>query len=155
MRRLALPLAALLAAACAPAAMSTPPAAAPPAMATAAPAMGGIIGNYTVTLADSDVPSAMPADAHAGLVGAWTVAIHPGNHFVATFKGNQVVEGHYEVNGNQITFPVGESGEYACTDPATYTWRRSGNQLTFAQVGQDACAGRAVVLTSHPLIAAP
>jgi len=154
MRRLALPLLALLAA-CAPSAMGTAPAAAPPAMESAAPAMGGIIGNYSVTLADADIPSAMPADAHASLVGAWMVMIHPQNHFVATFNGSQVVEGHYQVNGSQITFPADESGPYACTDPATYTWHRAGNELHFARVGDDPCPGRAVVLTSHPLMVAP
>jgi hypothetical protein len=59
------------------------------------------------------------------------------------------------VSGNRITFPVGETGEYACNDPATYTWQRSGTQLTFTSVGEDPCAGRAVVLTSHPLVATP
>jgi hypothetical protein len=154
MRRLALPLLALLAA-CTPSAMGTAPAAAPPAMASAAPAMDGIIGNYTVSLVDADVPSTMPADAHTSLVGMWVVMIHPQNHFVATFNGNQVVQGHYQVDGNRITFPVDESGPYACTDAATYTFRRSGNQLVFTRVGDDPCAGRAVVLTSHPLMVAP
>ncbi|HEX8246097.1 MAG TPA: hypothetical protein VF541_21455 [Longimicrobium sp.] len=157
MRRLTLPLAAILAAACAPAA-TTPaaaPPAAPPAMASAAPAASGIVGNYTVTLADADIPSSVTGDERAGITGAWVIAIHPGNHFVGTYNGNQVVEGHYQVNGNQITFPAGESGQYACTDPATYTWRISNGRLTFTQVGQDPCRGRAVVLTTRPLTLVP
>ena len=54
-----------------------------------------------------------------------------------------------------ITFAADDSGPYACTETATYTWHRSGNELHFARVGDDPCAGRAVVLTSHPLMVAP
>jgi hypothetical protein len=154
MRRLALPLVALLAA-CTPSTMGTAPAAAPPAMASAAPAMNGIIGNYTVTLVDADVPASMPGDARTNLVGAWTVAIHPGNHFVGSFNGNQVVQGHYRIEGDRFTFLADETGQSACTDEATYTFRRSGNQLAFTRVGDDPCAGRAVVLTSRPLMVGP
>lgn len=152
MRRLAVPLALVLAAACAPAGPT--PAAAPP-MASAAPAETGIVGNYTVTVADADIPSSVTGDARTGITGAWAIAIHPGNHFVATYNGNQVAEGPYQVNGNQIVFPAGETGEYACTAPATYSWRVGNGQLTFTPVGDDPCGGRRIVLTAHPLALVP
>jgi hypothetical protein len=155
MRRLALPLA-LFVAACTP--MATAPAAPPAApapMAAAAPGTG-VVGNYTVNLTNADMPGDMSADMRTGLVGMWNIAIHPQNHFVVTYNGSQVVEGPYRMNGNQITFTGGESGQYACSDPATYTVQRASNgQLTFTLVGSDPCPGRSVVLTTHPLAVAP
>ncbi|HEU0302222.1 MAG TPA: hypothetical protein VFR37_22385 [Longimicrobium sp.] len=147
----------LLLAACTPATQSSdgagampPPAPPPPAM--AAPS---ILGDYTVAIAAADVPASAPAEMRDGLVGSWRIAFHGGNHFVVNYNGQDVVQGHYQLSGNQIMFGTGETGAYACNTPATYNWARNGNQLTFTLVGADACDGREIVLTSRPLTRAP
>lgn len=91
----------------------------------------------------------------SGSVGAWGLAFHGGDHFVVTHNGKQVVEGPYRVSGNQIMFATGESGPYACNTPATYTWQISNGQLTFTPVGQDACVGRVLAITSRPFTRRP
>ena len=116
---------------------------------------GGIMGNYSATLAAGDFPATAPAEMRSQLAGPWMLAFHEGNHFVVSQNGSEVVQGHYEVNGDQISFGMGETGPYACNTPATYTWRVSGNQLTFALVGTDACDGRMMVLAARPFTRAP
>lgn len=145
----------LLLAACAPAAQTandTPSSAAP---ASAPAAAAGLLGDYTVTLSESDFPPTTPAQTRNASVGTWAIAFHPGNHFVVMHNGRQVLEGPYQVSGNQVMFSTGESGPYACNTPVTYTWRVSGDQLTFTPVGQDACQGRALAITTRPLTRQP
>ena len=133
-----------------PAPLPTPiPVAAPVAVASP-----GLMGDYTMTLADEDLPPTAPPQMRGSLVGDWVFAFHGGNHFIATQDGTQVVQGPYEVRGNQIVFPVGGTGRYACSVPGTYTWQISNGQLTLTPV-QDACQGRVVVLSSRPLVRRP
>ena len=146
-----------LVAGCAPAtqtngsATSSMPATQPSAAASPA----GLMGTWTATLADTDLPAAVPQESRAELTGAWVVAFHEGNHFVATHGGTQVVQGSYQISGNQLTFATGETGPAACNQPATYNWQVNNGQLTFTTVGQDPCGGRAVVLTSRPFTRQP
>lgn len=144
-------------ASCAPAAQSNVgTATAAPAVQTAtAAAAAGILGDYTVTLSENDFPATAPQQRRSASVGTWGLAFHDGNHFVATHNGRQVVEGPYRVSGNQIMFTTGESGPYACNTPATYTWQVSNGQLTFTPVGQDACMGRVLAITSRPFTRQP
>ena len=142
---------------CAPAAqtntdMTTP---APAAQTTTAAPAAGILGDYTTTLSETDFPATAPQQTRSGSVGTWGLAFHQGNHFVVTHNGKQVVEGPYRVSGNQIMFATGESGPYACNTPATYTWQISNGQLTFTPVGQDACVGRVLAITSRPFTRQP
>ena len=143
--------------ACAPAAQSNT--AMTPAALTAQPAVAapaaGILGDYMVTLSETDLPATVPQQTRSGSAGTWGLAFHQGNHFVVTHNGKQVVEGPYRVSGNQITFSTGESGPSACNTPATYTWQISNDQLTFTPVGQDACQGRVLAITSRPFTRRP
>jgi len=151
MPRLALVL--FLLAACAPVppgpapAPAAPEAAAAP-MAPAAPA--GITGEYTMTISAADVPAEMPDSMKQMMIGTWNIGLHEGNHVLVTYNGREVVSGPYVVSGSQVTFPANDTGPYACRTTATYNWRMSGDQLTLTRV-QDACDGRSVVLTRHPL----
>lgn len=130
-------------------------AASPTAQANTAAPAAGILGDYTATLSETDFPATAPQQARNASVGSWKLAFHEGNHFVVTHNGKQVVEGPYRVSGNQIMFATGESGPYACNNPATYTWQISNGQLTFTPVGQDACAGRGLAITSRPFTRQP
>src|SRR4051812_45190259 len=149
--RLSLLLLPALAAACttapaaAPAPMSPPPA--PPAMAMS----GGFpTGTYTTTIAEGDVPANAPADMRSALVGAWTIAFGSNGHAMVTYNGRQVVDAPFEVSGNQLTL-TDDTGESACHSTARYTWHAAGNELHLTTAG-DACDGRMVVLTRHPLV---
>jgi hypothetical protein len=133
----------------APAATAAPMAPAAP-MASAAPA--GITGEYTVTIAAADIPAEMPDSMRQQMIGTWNIGLHEGNHVLVTYNGREVVSGPYMVSGSQVTFPANDTGPYACRTAATYNWRMSGSgdQLMLTRV-QDACDGRSVVLTRHPL----
>jgi hypothetical protein len=155
MRRLSV-LSALLLAACAPAAQSTTDGAMPTSGAAMAAPQAGILGNYSTTIAAADMPSAAPQDVREQLAGTWGLAFHGGNHFVVTHQGGEVVQGNYQVEGNRIMFAMGETGQYACNTPATYTWgMNASGQLTFALVGTDECDGRIMVLTARPFARTP
>lgn len=154
MRRFPIILFSLLAA-CAPAAQTRPDGPEPTATNTVAAPAGGIMGNYTVTIAASDLPPGMPQQAQSRAVGTWGLAFHEGNHFVVTHEGRQVLEGPYRATGDRIMFDTGESGQYACNTPVTYTWRTANGQTTFTPVGTDACQGRLLAMTTRPYTRAP
>jgi hypothetical protein len=118
----------------------------------AAPA-AGLLGEYRVTLAESDFPATAPQRETSA--GIWALVFHAGNHFVVTHNGRQVVEGPYQTKGNQLLFATGESGPYACNAPVTYTWQLSSGQLTLAPVGQDPCSGRVLAIASRPFTRQP
>ena len=108
-------------------------------------------GDYAVTLALADVPTAMPDSMRRQMVGTWVVALHDGGHFVVTLNGREVAQGPYAVSGSRFTLPTGDSGPYACNSEGRYTWQMNNDQLTFTRV-QDECEGRVVVLTTRPLM---
>lgn len=141
----------VLLAACATVVPDPPAAPAASAAPRASTAPVGIMGEYTVTLAAADIPAEMPDSMRPMMIGTWNIGLHEGNHVLVTFNGREVVSGPYMVSGSQVTFPANDTGPYACRTAATYTWRMSGDQLTLARV-QDACDGRVVVLTKHPLM---
>lgn len=138
------------AAAAAPAAPAAPMAPAAPDAPAAPAAPAAITGDYTVTLALADVPTAMPDSMRQQLVGTWVVALHDGGHFVVTQNGREVVDGPYSVSGNQFTLGAGDRGPYACRMAGTYTWQMNNGQLALTRV-QDTCDGRVVVLSTRPL----
>ena len=113
----------------------------------------GIVGDYTVTLAASDISGNAPEAERKGTVGTWNIAFHGGNHLVVSHNGREVVQGAYQVMGNRITFGE-DTGPYACRMPATYTWQVSNGQLAFTPV-QDPCVGRVLALTSRRLVRTP
>jgi hypothetical protein len=149
----ALPL--LLLAACAPAAQPAADGAPPMEAQPTVSAGPGIMGDYTLTLTEADVPASASAEMRSGMPGRWGLAFHGGNHFVVTHNGSEVVQGSYRVEGDRIMFSTGETGPYACNVEATYTWRVSNGQLTFTPVGSDACEGRVLALTTRPYARTP
>lgn len=153
MRRLSVFLALLLAA-CAPAAQTTDTSVGATASTTTA-ASPGLLGDYTATLSASDFPASAPAEMRSQASGVWRLAFHPGNHFVVSHNGSEVVQGHYRLDGNRIMFSTGETGPYACNTPATYTWNVSNGQLTLSLVGSDECQGRIMAITSRPFTRVP
>jgi hypothetical protein len=154
MRKLSLVFLPLLVA-CAPAPGPTADGPAPAAQTAASTSTAAIAGDYTVTLAASDLPAAAPQELRTRVAGAWTMAFHGPNHFVGSLNGRQVLEGPYRVSGNQVMFSTGESGPYACNTPATYSWRTTTGRTVFALVGTDACAARILWMTSRPYTLAP
>lgn len=162
MARLAVILLPLLVAACAPvepepAPMPVPipvaaPSAAPGAIPMGPPAVG-LLGDYAVTLAETDFAATVPDADRKGTAGAWELAFHQGNHLVVTHNGKEVLQGTYQVNGNQITFGE-DTGPYACRTPGTYTWQMNNGQVTFTRL-LDACKARVLALTSRPLSRRP
>lgn len=151
----------LLIVACAPAAQTTTGGSGATAQAGATARAGmaapgaGFMGNYTVTLAESDIPATAPQELRTGTVGTWRIAFHPGNHLMVSYNGKDVVQGPYEIRGNQVTFGAGDTGPYACKTAATYTWQVSNGQMTFTPVGTDTCQGRVLALTTRALSREP
>jgi hypothetical protein len=131
-------------AACTP--MSPSPA---PASTTAAAPATFMAGTYTTNIVAGDIPAGAPDDMRTGLVGMWSVAMDGNGQLAASYNGQQVVTGTYQVSGNEITFGADDSGTYACHTAGHYTWRASGGQVFFTRV-DDTCAGRALALTAHP-----
>ena len=149
MRTLSLLLLPALVAACTP--MADPPATIPASadrvMATPA---GFPVATYTTTIVAGDIPAGAPADAAAQLVGAWTIAFGNNGHALVTFNGRQVVDAPFTVNGNELVLTQ-DTGEYACNSTARYTWHATATELHLTKV-EDACNGRALVLTKHALV---
>jgi hypothetical protein len=107
-------------------------------------------GSYTTTIADSDIPASAPADMRTSMAGAWVITFGDNGHAAVTYNGRQVVDATYSTNGNQLL--LGEdTGEYACHANARYTWHAAGGELHLTRV-EDACDGRVVALTAHPLV---
>ena len=149
MRTLSLLLLPALVAACTP--MPDPPATIPPSAdrVIAAP-VGFPVATYTTTIVAGDIPAGAPADAAAQLVGAWTIAFGNNGHALVTFNGRQVVDAPFTVNGNELVLTQ-DTGEYACNSTARYTWHATATELHLTKV-EDACNGRALVLTKHALV---
>jgi hypothetical protein len=143
----------LLLAACAPATQTVTTGSGP--MAGPAMAQSGIMGSYTLMLSGSDLPASAPEEMRTGAPGTWGLAFHEGNHYVVSHNGESVVQGAYQVNGDQVMFDAGDTGQYACHAPATYAWRRNDGQLTFTLVGADPCMGRTLALTTRPYTRTP
>jgi hypothetical protein len=153
MRRL-LAILAPVALACAPAAQNTAVQSGPATEPAMASSNAGLLGSYRVSLTDQEL-AALPENMRAGVMGNWMITLHEGNHFVVSRDGTEGVQGTYRLNGNQLVLDPGETGTYACPSGAIYTWRMSSGLLTLTPVGTDSCAGRAALLTSHPLTRNP
>jgi hypothetical protein len=144
-----------LAVACARETQTPADTAAPVTQAAPAAPASGLLGTYTVTLSERDFPATAPQALRKESVGTWALAFQPDNRLVVTHNGRRVVEGPYQVRGNEVTFATGETGAYACNTPATYTWQLGNGQLTFNPVGQDTCQGRVLAITSRPFTRQP
>ena len=149
MPKLSLLLLPALVAACQPMATpaASPPAAAPMAMTVVD---GFPHGTYTVTMVAGDIPPGAPAEMATQLVGAWVLAFGDNGHALVTFNGQQVVDATYTMNGNELILGA-DTGGYACNSNARYTWHAAGGELHLTRV-EDTCLGRALVLSTHPLV---
>jgi len=128
-----------------PAPMSPP--SAPPAMSMS----GGFpTGTYTTTIAEGDIPANAPAEMRSMMAGGWVIAFGADGHALVTFNGRQVVDAPYRIIGSELVL-TDDTGEYACHSRARYTWHAAGNELHLTRV-EDACDGRVVALTAHPLV---
>lgn len=103
-------------------------------------AAAGLTGTYKTTIS---------GQTPAALNGSWQVGWSGGKETIS-HSGAVVVSGHYAVAGNRITMSR-ESGPLACTGgTGVYSWSLRGKLLTL-KVVKDGCAGRKLILTSHPL----
>jgi hypothetical protein len=103
-------------------------------------ASGGL-GNFKTTLAGKGANT-----EHGRLDGAW--AIDLGNRtsgaLKLTWNGQLRGGGRYVISGSTITLTPKQGGK--CKTKAKYTFKRSGNTLTFTPI-RDTCATRRDVLT--------
>lgn len=129
------------------AACSTMPAgtAAPSPMAP--PPAGFGPGVYSVTLADSDIPTSVLSGPRGSLVGRWEMTVDGASHAVIRYNGQEVVEMPFQLQGNQVTFAEG-NGRYACPGPGRYTWEATAASVRFTRV-EDPCTGRVAALTAR------
>lgn len=111
---------------------------------------GAIAGEYAVTIAAADLSPSTPGDVRSMVVGSWRLSFTPRGDLTVRLNGREMVRSGIEVRGNTILFPATDSGPYACHRPATYTWSRTGRELTLKAVS-DECPGRIAVLTTRPL----
>jgi hypothetical protein len=102
-------------------------------------------------IAATAVSSAAAADFPAGTYAASgiTLTFDGNGHFRGSQKDAVVVEGVYNVKGDQLEF-ADKSGPWACPaeQTGTYGWKPKGDTLTFSKVA-DACDERVQSLTAR------
>jgi hypothetical protein len=108
-------------------------------------------GTYTTTLTEADIPASFPPEIASMLVGNWEVEFSETGALLVTKDAELVVVGRYRSNPARVIVQD-EEGRLPCLPPGAgvYAWVLDGERLTLTEV-QDTCAGRALVLTSHPL----
>lgn len=106
-------------------------------------------GSYSAIVAAQEVmaislPAPLPDAA-----GTWMLTFDSGNRYVVTKDGVAVVDGHYAVTGEKLTFND-ELGVLACAGrvQGVYQWQLVAQTLTLSVV-EDGCALRQTILTSH------
>lgn len=101
------------------------------------------------TVATLVAPCAAAADFPAGTYAAAgiTLTFDSNGHFHGRQKDAVVVEGDYNVKGDQLEF-ADKSGPWACPagQMGTYHWKTQGETVTFSKVA-DACDDRVQSLT--------
>ncbi|MCO5220225.1 MAG: hypothetical protein M9947_01425 [Thermomicrobiales bacterium] len=115
------------------------------------------VGQWSVALARTDIP--VDIASSFSYVGRWRLGIEAdGTYEAERTDAGVVVSGAWTVDGNQITF-TDKAGILSCgndaaapiinedMDTGTYTWERSGKNLTLTRV-DDACPGRVILLTT-------
>ena len=97
------------------------------------------------------VSAASAADFPAGTYAASGITLNfdGKGHFRGSQKDAVVVEGSYNVKGDQLEF-ADKSGPWACPaeQTGTYGWKPNGETLTFSKIA-DACNERVQSLTTH------
>lgn len=111
-----------------------------------------ITGVFTVSIGRNDLPPGLPGQA--ALLGLWTVTFNAdGTYALARQDVGTVVDGTFEIDGDQVTFNdwqglLGCGGPTASDPTATYAWEREGDTLQFVAL-DDGCADRRVLLTTR------
>jgi hypothetical protein len=107
-------------------------------------------GTFTTTITRGDVPADIPDETANVLASVWEITFSDSGKLVARKDGAEVVRGDYTATATSIVFAANDAGEYACGVNGTYAWKLDDKNLVLAKTADD-CAGRAVVLTVHPL----
>jgi hypothetical protein len=84
--------------------------------------------------------------APARLKGTWALTFAKNGTYVIAQNGKIVVRGHDLSIGPQMQL-YKETGPLACTALGFYNFKRTGKTLTFEQLSDKKCAGRALVLS--------
>jgi hypothetical protein len=87
---------------------------------------------------------------HGKLDGTWTIDLSSPTSGVVklTWNGENGGGGRYAISGSTITLTPKKNG--ACKTKGKYTFKLTGNTLTFTKIS-DTCTQRRDVLTAHPL----
>ena len=110
-------------------------------------------GTYINTLTEADLPPGLPPEFIEVLTGQWQIEFTEARTVIVTKEGEVVVLSRY--TGNPARYVTTDlEGPLACLDPGTatgvYQWAFDNDELTLTVV-HDACGGRAIALTAHPL----
>ena|SRR5438874_319888 len=103
-----------------------------------------INGTFSTVIAGQNV---------ALLNGRWKLELLPGSRYTVVRNGVVMIRGTGARTATEITFDD-TSGPAACQGSevrAIYRWHVAGHKLTLTPITEH-CAGRRVVLTSHPLV---
>jgi hypothetical protein len=104
------------------------------ALSSVALAGGTLAGKYTTTI-----------KSPAQFKGTWILNLAKGGTYTVV-NGQFLVRGRYSTTGSKITFGH-ETGDGACANPGTYTWKKTGKTLRFTRVSESpVCSGRSGVL---------
>jgi hypothetical protein len=109
-------------------------------------------GTYKTTITADDIPAFFPPEAADILVGVWEIEFTDAGIAFVTKDDDLVVTSRYISNPVRLILQDQE-GRLACLPPGAgvFAWVLEDDQLTITEV-QDTCAGRALVLTAHPLL---
>jgi hypothetical protein len=111
-------------------------------------------GTYATAITPEDIPASFPPEAIPLLSGYWELQFAENGTALARKDGETVVTASYIATPGHLVFHD-EGGTLACTEPGTatgvYALMIDGDQVT-AKAVHDGCAGRALVMTAHPLL---
>lgn len=115
---------------------------------------GVLPGVYVTHITAADVPSELPPDVAAALVGEWRIEFTHYGIYLVQKDGAFAVLGTYVSNPSRLVMHD-ELGPFACSGPgqatAVYDWSFDGTLLTLGLV-HDGCVVRIVPATSHPFV---
>ena len=113
------------------------------------------LATYMTTISQQDIPASFPPEAAELLVGEWQIEFTDSGIAFITKDGELVVTTRYHTNPARLILQD-QSGSLACLPPraGVFAWALEQDVLTLTEV-QDTCAGRALVLTAHPLQKVP
>jgi hypothetical protein len=116
-----------------------------------------IAGRYITTVAESDLPAGLPAEALGFLGDVWEVEFLLSGRFSVRAGGDLVVEGDWTATETDLTL-TDQAGEAACLDSGvetgTYRWRRDAKTLRLTAI-VDPCDSRRLVMSLRPLFQFP